>query len=144
MGAEIAFCDPVVTTTGEYPCKSLEDLLSWSEILTLHCSKPEGNYPLLGEKELSLLPRGAWLINCSRGGLVDENALFKYLKCGHIRGAAIDVFEAEPYKGPLQDLENVILTPHVGSYARESRIQMETDAVRNLIEAIKNLGAKQG
>jgi D-3-phosphoglycerate dehydrogenase len=75
---------------------------------------------------------------------VDENALCKALKSGHLQGAAIDVFEAEPYKGPLQDLGNVILTPHVGSYARESRIQMETDAVKNLIEAIKNSEAKQG
>ena len=142
MGAEIAFCDPVVTTD-EYPRKTLEDLLPWSEILTLHCSKPEGPRPLLGATELSLLSRGAWLINCTRGGIVEENALCKALKSGHLQGAAIDVFEAEPYKGPLQDLGNIILTPHVGSYARESRIQMETDAVKNLIKVIKNSEAKQ-
>jgi len=79
---------------------------------------------------------GSLLINAGRGGLVDEDKLYKALKSGHLGGAALDCFEKEPYLGPLSTLENVILTPHIGSYAREGRIQMELDAVKNLINAL--------
>jgi D-3-phosphoglycerate dehydrogenase len=58
------------------------------------------------------------------------------LKDGHLSGAALDVFENEPYAGPLCELDNVILTPHIGSYAKESRIEMELQAVRNVITGL--------
>ena len=78
----------------------------------------------------------SWLINASRGGLVDETALYSALKEGKLSGAALDVFDNEPYEGPLRSLDNVILTPHIGSYAKEGRIQMEKDAVQNLINGL--------
>ena len=80
---------------------------------------------------------GSWVINASRGGVVHETALYDLLVSGHLSGAAVDVFEQEPYNGSLKELDNVILTPHIGSYARESRIQMEIESVRNLIDALK-------
>ncbi len=80
----------------------------------------------------------SWLINASRGGLVDEMALYSALKKGKLSGAALDVFDNEPYEGPLRSLDNVILTPHIGSYAKEGRIQMEEDAVQNLIKGLKD------
>ena len=81
---------------------------------------------------------GSWLINLSRGGIVDENALYNALTEREIEGAAIDVYETEPYKGLLTECENIILTPHVGSYARESRVAMEIQAVDNLLNEIKD------
>lgn len=115
------------------------DMLKWGDIFTLHCPSTPDNKPLIGEEELSMMKNGAWLINASRGGLVDEKALYSSLKEDRLSGAALDVFENEPYSGPLVKLENVILTPHIGSYAKEGRIQMEKDAVQNLIGGLQKL-----
>lgn len=135
MGASVAYCDPVEAVCCFQHLELLE-LLSHSDIVCLHCSRPAGGCTLLGRDELAAMPRGAWLVNCSRGGLVDEEALHELLLSGHLSGAALDVFDREPYQGPLAALDNVVLTPHVGSYAREGRIQMEIDAVRNLLEVL--------
>src|SRR3989338_4527736 len=73
---------------------------------------------LIGEKELKMMKAGSYLVNPSRGGLVDKNALYRALASGQLRGAALDTFEREPYEGPLRELDNAILTPHIGSYPR--------------------------
>jgi D-3-phosphoglycerate dehydrogenase len=79
------------------------------------------------------MPVGAFLINTSRGSLVDESALYAALADGHLAGAALDVFQREPYHGPLTGLANVILTPHIASYTAEARAAMEREAVAHLI-----------
>jgi len=96
----------------------LDELLQKSDIITIHVS---GKYdqPLLGTRELEMIKKGSWIVNVARGGVVDEKALFDALLDGRLAGAALDVFEEEPYDGPLKQLDNVILTPHIGSYARE-------------------------
>ncbi len=86
---------------------------------------------------MEAMPKGAYLINTSRGELIDHDALYSMLTSGHLGGAALDAFDQEPYTGPLTRLDNVILTPHVGSYAREARVQMETQAAENLIEGLR-------
>ena len=83
------------------------------------------------------MKNGAYLVNIARGGVVDEDALFNALKINKLSGAAIDVFLQEPYSGPLCELENVALTPHLGSYSKEGKLQMEIDAVINLINVLK-------
>ena len=80
---------------------------------------------------------GAFFINIARGGLVNEDALYSALKTNKLRGAAIDVFSEEPYTGALTELDNVVLTPHIGSYAEEGKLIMEVDAVKNLIASLK-------
>ena len=132
LGVEVAFNDPAVTSS-VYPRMALGDLLPWADVLSLHCSRAGGECSLFTTEQLGIMRNGSWLINASRGGIVDEKALYGLLKDGHLAGAAIDVFEREPYDGPLKDLDNVILTPHIGSYAMESRIQMEIDTIKNLI-----------
>lgn len=115
---------------------SLEDMLGWADIITLHISAKNGCSPVIGRKELEKMKKGSWLINVSRGGVVDEKALYDALSKKHLSGAALDVFEEEPYNGPLKDLNNVILTPHIGSYAREARVKMESQAVENLLKGL--------
>lgn len=137
FGVDIAYHD-IRSIDCSFPAKQKTELLSWADIITLHCSATSDNKPIIRKEELKLIKKGAWLINTSRGGLVDEKALYFSLKAGHLSGAALDVFEHEPYTGPLNELDNVILTPHIGSYARESRIQMELQAVRNLINGLRN------
>lgn len=135
FGCQIAYTDPnIKTAVGKFKMMSKEELLGWADIITIHASSKDR---ILGEKEFKLLKKGAWLVNVSRGETIEESALYKVLKDNHISGAAIDVFAEEPYCGRLKELDNVILTPHIGSYAKEARINMEMEAVQNLIKGLK-------
>lgn len=122
--------------------ESLEKVMSESDIVSLHMPLSSSTRHIIGEKEISLMKPHAILINTARGGLVDENALIKALERGSIGGAGLDVFEIEPYKGKLIQLSNVILTPHIGSNTRETRIRMEKETVENLIKALSELKMK--
>lgn len=113
---------------------TFEELLARAEIVLLHA--PAGERTLLGERELGRMPAGALLINTSRGSLLDESALHSALVDGRLAGAALDVFQREPYRGPLAELENVVLTPHIASFTAESRAAMEREAVAHLIEGL--------
>ena len=115
----------------------LEALLKQSEILCLHLSQTTSSGHLIGRKEMEAMPAGAYLINTSRGEVIDQDALYSMLSGGHLAGAALDVFDQEPYTGPLTGMDNVVLTPHVGSYAREARIEMEMQSARNLIDELR-------
>ncbi len=120
--------------------KKFEDILKWSDILTLHVSNAAGSNPMIGNKELKLMKKGSWIVNVSRGGVVDEETLYHALKSGYLAGAAIDVFNEEPYTGCLKELDTVVLTPHIGSYAKESRIKMEKQAAENLLKGLTDYG----
>ncbi|MGJ3522684.1 phosphoglycerate dehydrogenase [Nitratidesulfovibrio sp. D1] len=135
FGCEVAFADPFAESDANAKMEP-DALLAWADIVSLHCSKPEGGGYILDERRLGLMRPGTWVINAARGGLIDESALHALLASGHLAGAALDVFAKEPYEGPLRDLPNVILTPHVGSYAVEARVKMETDTIRNLLDAL--------
>lgn len=116
---------------------SLEDLLALVDVLSLHISVVNENPFKLQQAELYQMKKGAILINTSRGQVVDEKALYQALKSGQLSGAGLDVFLKEPYEGPLRELDNVILTPHVSTLTQESRAQMETEAVENILEHFK-------
>ena len=136
FGCEIAYADPFVEDgLMGLQRMSLKDMLCWADIVTIHVGVHE---KLMGEKEFQCMKKGALLINTSRGGVVDESALYEYLKNGNLSGAALDVFEEEPYFGALKELDNVILTPHIGSYAKEARVEMERLAVENLLKGLKS------
>jgi len=117
--------------------KDFNEILSTCDIITIHIPGANNSKPFISKKELSLMKKDSILINVSRGGVVDETDLFNFLKENKILGAAVDVFNEEPYYGPLCDLDNIILTPHMGSYAKEGKLQMEIDAVNNLISSLK-------
>jgi D-3-phosphoglycerate dehydrogenase len=112
------------------------DILQESDIVTIHIPLSKENGALIGEAEIKKMKKGAFLLNLSRGGIVDETALYHALKEKHLAGAAVDTFETEPYRGPLVELDSIILTPHMGSNTHESRIAMELEAVKNLIEGL--------
>lgn len=117
----------------------MEELLSSVDILSIHVSGSKKQDFIIGESEIGMMKNGSWLINCSRGQVVDEKALCDALEKNKLAGAALDVYSQEPYDGPLAGFDNVILTPHIGSYAVESRIKMEVDASLNLIESLKTV-----
>lgn len=116
---------------------TLPFLLRKSDIVTLHIAMDNHRKPFIGAPELQQIKKGSWFINMARGGAVDEQALYEALAKGRLSGAALDVFSEEPYQGPLKDLPQVILTPHIGSYALEARVQMELEAVDNLLRGLK-------
>lgn len=117
---------------------NISNLIEKSDIVSIHVPPNTDKTPILGKKELMQLKPNSFLINASRGGVVDESILFDLLNNNKIAGAAIDVFSQEPYSGPFIKLKNVILTPHLGSYAAEGKLQMEIDAVNNLINVLKD------
>lgn len=119
---------------------SLDEVLKNSDIITLHMPMSAENKHLINACRLASMKPGSALINASRGGLVDEASLLDALKQGHLAGAALDVFENEPYKGPLRDLPQIVLTPHMGSAAAECRARMELEAADNLIAGLRALG----
>lgn len=112
---------------------SLEEALPQADIICVHVS---GKQQILGRNEFSLMKKGAFVLNASRGGVVNEADLIEALKDGKVAGAWLDVFSKEPYSGPLTEFAQVILTPHVGSNTKESRVQMEKEAVDNLLAAL--------
>jgi D-3-phosphoglycerate dehydrogenase len=118
----------------------LEQLLAESDIVTLHIPYSADTHHLLNKAAFSRMKSGAIVINAARGGLVDEAALYDALLAGHLKGAALDVFEQEPYQGPLLKCDNITLTSHIGSLAKESRHRMEIEAAENLLRGLSNIG----
>ncbi len=111
----------------------LPSLLAWADIVTIHAAWDNKKASIIGAEEIKKMKRGSWLVNVARGGAVDEEALLAALKNGYLSGAALDVFAQEPYVGSLRNFSQVVLTPHIGSYAAEARVQMELAAVDNLL-----------
>ena len=116
---------------------NLKELLTTCDIITIHVPAKADGSAVLTKEELDLLKNDAFVVNVSRGGVIDEDALYEVLQSGKLSAVALDVFNQEPYSGPLCDLENVVLTPHIGSYAKEGKLKMEIDAAQNLINALK-------
>jgi len=117
---------------------SHEVLLSECDIISIHISLLENNKFVMDKKKIESMKQGAFIINVSRGEVIDEEALYNALKSNHLGGAALDVFQKEPYAGPLCELENVVLTPHIATLTVESRTQMEAEAVENLISFLES------
>ena len=133
FGCRLLGYDPMVSASDLLKMVDFDLLLSESDIISLHLPYTEKTHNILDASRLRKMKKGALVINAARGGLIDEQALFKCLQDGHLGGAALDCFEHEPYCGPLKEMENVILTGHIGSYAREGRTLMEEQAVDNLV-----------
>jgi len=116
----------------------LDTLLKESDFVSIHVPLTPETHHLIGERELRLMKETAYLINTSRGPVVDETALVKALKEGWIAGAGLDVYENEPELAPgLAELENVVLAPHLGSATLQTRAKMALMAAENLISALK-------
>ncbi len=100
----------------------LDDLLARADFITLHVPFTEATANILSRENLAKTKKGVRIVNCARGGLVDEEALAEMLKSGHVAGAAFDVFAVEPAKeNPLFDLPNVVCTPHLGAATTEAQ-----------------------
>jgi D-3-phosphoglycerate dehydrogenase / 2-oxoglutarate reductase len=106
----------------------------------LHVPLTPDTRGLVRKESLGLMKPTALLINTCRGEVVDEAALLEAVESNRLGGAALDVYNDEPYRGPLTGNNKIILTAHMGSYAKEARIQMEHEAVDNLIDRLHSAG----
>ena len=113
--------------------ESLDQMLARMDIITIHCPHTPGTFHLLSARRLKLLQSHAYVINTSRGEIVDENALTRMLEKNELAGAALDVFEHEPAVNPkLINLNNVVLLPHMGSATIEGRVDMGEKVIINI------------
>ncbi|MCX6160604.1 MAG: D-glycerate dehydrogenase [Ignavibacteriae bacterium] len=114
---------------------SFDTLLRESDFISVNVPLTENTYHLIGEKVLKKMKKTAYLINTSRGPVIDEKALFKALKDKRIAGAAIDVYENEPdFTQGLEYLDNLIMTPHIASASKKTRELMSVKAAQNIID----------
>ena len=122
------------------PVDRLETLLSQSDVVSLHVPETPETFNMIGARELRLMKPGGCLINNSRGTVVDLDALAVALRDGHLAGAALDVFPVEPssnserFKSPVQGLNNVILTPHIGGSTEEAQERIGREVARKLLD----------
>ena len=122
----------------------LNDLLSESDFVTIHCPLTHETKRMIGEKHLSLMKTSAYLINMARGGIVDEDALYRVLSQKRIAGAALDVMENEPpgKNHPLFQLNNAIFTPHLGAVTREASKRAEWGAAEEVVRVLEGKSPK--
>ena len=117
---------------------SLHEMLAHVDLLTLHMPLTDENFHMIGPNELALMKKDAVLINVSRGGIVDEQALYESLKRGHLFGAGLDVFESEPPPAdhPLLSLPNVIATPHAAAGTHETQEKSSLQVAQQVIDVL--------
>lgn len=122
------------------PTATLQELLEQSDVVSLHVPETHSTHGMIGRGEIAAMKRGAYLINNSRGTVVDLDALAEALREGRLNGAAVDVFPKEPgsnnerFNSPLQGLDNVILTPHIGGSTEEAQERIGAEVARKLVE----------
>jgi D-3-phosphoglycerate dehydrogenase len=126
LGMRVVAHDPFVARDrfrelGVERAESADDVLGEADFLTLHMPLSDETRGFLDEKALARMRAGAHVVNAARGELVDEEALVDALRSGHLAGAALDVFSAEPYSGPLLELDNVVVTPHLAASTEEAQ-----------------------
>ncbi len=118
----------------------LETVLAKSDFVTIHVPGGQDTHHLLNAERLALMKPGAHLINCARGGIVDEAALLDALNSGHLAGAALDVFEVEPPPAdhPLLGHPNVVATPHLGASTTDAQINVAVAVAQQFVDYLKN------
>lgn len=142
FGMKVLAHDPYVSVKraeqiGAELC-DLRHLLSESDFVSIHAAKTSETNGMIREREIMLMKKGARLINCARGGMVDEEALYRALTSGHLAGAALDVFAEEPARqNPLFELPNVVVTPHISASTVEAQEMNGTVVAEQVLRVLR-------
>jgi len=116
---------------------TFDEVIREADFVSLHLPLMDETKNIINAEIMKSMKKGAVIINAARGGLIDENAAYEFLKSGHLGGLGLDAFEAEPPgASPLFTLDNVIVTPHTGAHTNEATANMADMAVRNLIDVL--------
>ena len=144
LGMQVLAFDPFVTperaaALNVEVISTLAEMLARSQVVSIHCPAIPETYHIINEETLSQMPAGSYLVNVSRGSLVDHAALFVALQSGHLAGAGLDVFDPEPplADDPLFSLPNTICTPHIGSYTSAGLVRMQTMACEQVVSVLR-------
>lgn len=141
MDMDILACDPYIAAERAekmgVTLTSLEEIYRKADFITVHTPLTKATKHMIGKKELAMMKDGVRIINCARGGLIDENALYDALVSGKVAGAALDVFEEEPVScNPLCSLSSVIATPHLGASTEEAQVNVAVQVAEQVANAL--------
>jgi phosphoglycerate dehydrogenase-like enzyme len=143
LGMEVVGYDPRAMAVTDVSMVPFDELVDSADVVSIHCPLNNQTAGLFGAQVLRRMKQGAFLINTARGGIVDETALARVLTDGHLAGAALDCFAAEPLTAsPLLDMENVVLTPHVGATTHEAAERAGLMAVEEIARALSGQGLR--
>jgi D-3-phosphoglycerate dehydrogenase len=140
LGMKVLAYDPYVTSPNGVKLVTLDDLLEQSDYISLHTPKTKETTDMIGAEQFARMKDGVRIINCARGGIINEDALYEALTSGKVAGAAIDVFiEEPPTDWKLVKLDNVIASPHIGAATKEAQGRVGAEVAEKLIEFAKNM-----
>ena len=127
-----------VKISGAIPVDNISENLPKMDVVTLHCPKNDETTDLFTKQEFDLMKKSSFIINCARGGILNEEDLYEALTNKKIAGAGLDVFDVEPTpsSNPLFKLNNVILSPHIAGVTVESTVRMATETVQNVLDVL--------
>ena len=147
FGMRILTSDPFLSPerAGELEVElvDLKELLTRSDYISVHVPLTDDTYHLIGDKEFTLMKEDVRILNCARGGIIDEKALYKAIKTGKVAGAALDVFEKEPpTDSSLVKLDKVVATPHLGASTKEAQVNVAVDICRQVADVLMGRGIR--
>lgn len=135
LGMTIVAYDPFVKEFEGAKLVGLDELLAQADYITFHLPHNDQTHNMIGQAQFDRMKTGVRIINCARGGIVDEDALYQALESGKVAGAALDVFAVEPCQGhKLFTLDNVIGSPHIGAATKEAQGRIGAEVADKLIE----------
>jgi D-3-phosphoglycerate dehydrogenase len=120
-------------------CASFEELLERSNVLSLHCPLNDQTRRILNAEAIARMPNGSYVVNTARGGLIDESALVDAIRSGHLAGAGLDTFAAEPPSAnhPFFSEPQIVMTPHIGGVTRQAGARVGEEAVRGIFQVLE-------
>lgn len=148
FGMQILAFDPFLSSEKakqlEFQMVDLPELYAKSDFITVHTPLTDETRHMISSEQIAGMKKGVRLINCARGGIIDENALKEAIESGHVAGAAIDVYEQEPppKDHPLLKLEQIIATPHLGASTKEAQLNVAVDMVKQVADALLGRGIR--
>ncbi|MDD2922365.1 MAG: hydroxyacid dehydrogenase [Anaerolineales bacterium] len=138
MGMTVVAYDPYVKEIAGIQLVSLDELLAQADYISLHLPKTKESANMIGAEQFAKMKNGVRIINCARGGIIDDNALYEALTSGKVAGAALDVFAEEPPADwKLVKLDNVIASPHIGASTKEAQARVGAEVADKLIAFAK-------
>src|SRR5512142_598144 len=140
MGMKVVAYDPYVTSANGVKLVTLDELLAQADYISLHLPKTKESAGMIGKEQFAKMKKGVRIVNCARGGIIDEAALYEALTSGQVAGAALDVYAEEPPTDwKLMKLPNVIGSPHIGAATHEAQGRVGAEVADKLIDFAKKM-----